>query len=63
MIANYYWIELYLKPYYEDGGLVHKLYSSVPDLVVGNLGNVVGHLALEICHDIQFLLTACKMDM
>jgi hypothetical protein len=29
-------------PYYEDGGLHHKLYTRVLDVAAENLGNVFG---------------------
>ncbi len=36
------WVELYLMPYYEDGGLHHKLFTCVLDVAAENLGNVFG---------------------
>jgi hypothetical protein len=45
MFVKYHRVELYLMPYYEDGGLHDKWYTDDLDVVAENLGNFFGREA------------------
>jgi hypothetical protein len=42
MFVKNLFVELYLMPYYEDGGLHDKWYTDVFDVAAENLGNFFG---------------------